>query len=90
MGLFDASPVPPAPVDKTRPLAERMRPERWEDFVGQEHIVGPGKPLRAQIERGEMGSIILWGPPGAGKTTLARLIARLTRADFVPFRPQRD
>ncbi|MGC9968969.1 MAG: replication-associated recombination protein A [Bryobacteraceae bacterium] len=85
MGLFDASPVPPAPVDKTRPLAERMRPERWEDFVGQEHIVGPGKPLRAQIERGEMGSIILWGPPGAGKTTLARLIARLTRADFVPF-----
>ena len=86
MGLFDASPSPqPAPVDKTRPLAERMRPEGWEGFVGQEHIVGPGKPLRAQIERGEMGSIILWGPPGAGKTTLARLIARLTRADFVPF-----
>ena len=86
MGLFDASPTPPPDqVDKTRPLAERMRPERWEDFVGQEHIVGPGKPLRAQIERGEMGSIILWGPPGAGKTTLARLIARLTRADFVPF-----
>ena len=86
MGLFDASPTPPPDqVDKTRPLAERMRPERWEDFVGQEHIVGPGKPLRAQIERGEMGSINLWGPPGAGKTTLARLIARLTRADFVPF-----
>jgi putative ATPase len=85
MGLFDASPVPPTPVDKTRPLAERMRPERWEDFMGQEHIVGPGKPLRAQIERGEMGSLILWGPPGTGKTTLARLIAHLTRADFVPF-----
>jgi putative ATPase len=85
MGLFDATPLPPTPADKTRPLAERMRPERWEDFVGQEHIVGPGKPLRAQIERGEMGSIILWGPPGAGKTTLARLIASLTRADFVPF-----
>ncbi|MGA2329565.1 MAG: replication-associated recombination protein A [Bryobacteraceae bacterium] len=85
MGLFDATPPPPAPVDKTRPLAERMRPGRWEDFVGQEHIVGPGKPLRAQIEHGEMGSIILWGPPGTGKTTLARLIARLTRADFVPF-----
>jgi putative ATPase len=85
MGLFDATLPPPAAVDKTRPLAERMRPGRWEDFVGQEHIVGPGKPLRAQIERGEMGSIILWGPPGTGKTTLARLIARLTRADFVPF-----
>jgi len=84
MGLFDATPVPSRP-DKTTPLAERMRPERWEDFVGQEHIVGPGKPLRAQIERGEMGSIILWGPPGVGKTTLARLIARLTNADFVPF-----
>jgi putative ATPase len=85
MGLFDATPLPPTPADKTRPLAERMRPERWEEFVGQEHIVGPGKPLRAQIERGEMGSIILWGPPGTGKTTLARLIASLTRADFMPF-----
>ncbi len=84
MSLFDATPVPGG-ADKSRPLAERMRPERWEDFVGQEHIVGPGKPLRAQIERGEMGSIILWGPPGVGKTTLARLIARLTSADFVPF-----
>lgn len=84
MGLFDATPVPSG-SDKSRPLAERMRPERWEDFFGQEHIVGPGKPLRAQIERGEMGSIILWGPPGVGKTTLAHLIARLTSADFVPF-----
>ncbi|MGE5570617.1 MAG: replication-associated recombination protein A [Rhodospirillales bacterium] len=84
MGLFDATPAPSG-SDKSTPLAERMRPERWEDFVGQEHIVGPGKPLRAQIERGEMGSIILWGPPGVGKTTLARLIARLTSADFVPF-----
>jgi putative ATPase len=84
MSLFDATPLP-GEADKSTPLAERMRPERWEDFVGQEHIVGPGKPLRAQVERGEMGSIILWGPPGVGKTTLARLIARLTSADFVPF-----
>jgi putative ATPase len=72
-------------VDKTRPLADRMRPETLEEFVGQEHILGPGKPLRVQLERGELGSIILWGPPGSGKTTLARLIARLTRCDFVPF-----
>jgi len=82
MSLFDSS-----PIDDTsgRPLAERMRPERLEDFVGQEHILGPGKPLRAQIERDELSSIILWGPPGVGKTTLARLIARATKADFVPF-----
>ena len=66
-------------------LAERMRPDRLEDFVGQQHILGPGKPLRAQIERDELQSLILWGPPGVGKTTLARLIARMTKADFVPF-----
>ncbi len=84
MNLFDTSP-PSQPVDKTRPLADRMRPERLEDFVGQEHILGPGKPLRVQLDRGEINSMILWGPPGSGKTTLARLIARLTRCDFVPF-----
>jgi putative ATPase len=88
MSLFDNTPPSEgasAAVDRSRPLAERMRPDRWEDFTGQEHILGPGKPLRAQIERGELGSIILWGPPGVGKTTLARLIARVTRSDFVPF-----
>src|ERR1700692_4161834 len=62
-----------------------MRPERLEDYVGQEHILGPDKPLRRQIERDELTSIILWGPPGVGKTTLAKLIARATRCEFIPF-----
>ncbi|PWU10448.1 MAG: AAA family ATPase [Terriglobia bacterium] len=62
-----------------------MRPERLEDFIGQEQILGPGKPLRRQIERDELTSIILWGPPGVGKTTLARLIARITSCEYIPF-----
>ncbi|MGC1186585.1 MAG: replication-associated recombination protein A [Candidatus Acidiferrales bacterium] len=68
-----------------RPLAERMRPRTLEEFIGQEALLGPGKPLRTQIERDEIGSMILWGPPGCGKTTLARLIARLTRSEFIAF-----
>jgi putative ATPase len=87
VSLFDDTPPlaePPRP-DSKRPLAERMRPERLEDYIGQEHILGPGKPLRRQIERDELSSIILWGPPGVGKTTLATLIARVTRCEFIPF-----
>lgn len=84
MSLFDAAPIESRP-DRGRPLAERMRPETLDEFVGQEHVLGPGKPLRVQIEKDQLSSLILWGPPGVGKTTLARLIARLTRCDFVPF-----
>jgi putative ATPase len=82
VSLFDTT--PPSNPGK-RPLAERMRPETFEEFVGQEHILGPGKPLRVLIESDQLASLILWGPPGVGKTTLARIVARLTKCDFVPF-----
>ena len=86
MSLFDSTPLrAPDSGSAKRPLAERMRPERLEDYIGQEHILGPDKPLRRQIERDELTSIILWGPPGVGKTTLAKLIARMTRCEFIPF-----
>src|SRR4051794_25725597 len=67
------------------PLAERMRPRTLDEVVGQGEILGPGKPLREAIERDLLQSIILWGPPGTGKTTLARIIAEMTEAQFVPF-----
>jgi len=68
-----------------QPLAERMRPRTLDEFIGQEKLLGPGKPLRVQIESDNLSSMLFWGPPGCGKTTLARVIARLTRSEFVSF-----
>jgi putative ATPase len=88
VSLFESNPLSheafPA-GDSRRPLADRMRPTTLDEYAGQEHILGPGKPLRAQIERDQLTSIILWGPPGVGKTTLAHIIARMTKSEFLPF-----
>jgi putative ATPase len=79
-------PIPNAgAADTTRPLADRMRPRTLDEYVGQEHLIGPGKPLRVQIERDDSGSLIFWGPPGTGKTTLAKIIANMTKAEFIEF-----
>ena len=85
MGLFQSIPSETSAADRTRPLADRMRPRTLEEFVGQEHLIGPGKPLRTQVERDDTGSLIFWGPPGTGKTTLAKIIANMTKAEFIEF-----
>src|SRR2546422_6493071 len=83
MELFEqpASAAGPPPG----PLADRMRPRSIDEIVGQEHLLGPGRVLRAALERGELHSMILWGPPGSGKTTLASLMAHVMGARFVAF-----
>lgn len=90
MSLFDKAPGDPdyatAPIDlRQPPLAERMRPRTLEEFVGQEHLLAPGKALRVQLESDDTNSMILWGPPGVGKTTLAKIIAHTTQATFIEF-----
>ena len=87
MSLFPPlpSPVEPETPSALQPLAERMRPRTLDEFIGQEKLLSPGKSLRVQIENDNLGSMLFWGPPGCGKTTLARLIARLTSSEFVSF-----
>jgi putative ATPase len=80
--LFGEDAYPPL---STAPLAERMRPTTLDDVIGQQHLLGPGKPLRTSIERDRVPSMILWGPPGVGKTTIAQIIAKMTKSDFLPF-----
>ena len=85
--LFDLSPSPESTRQRNRnvPLAERMRPRNLSEFAGQEHLIGPGKPLRVQIEHDDPASMIFWGPPGVGKTSLAKIIAETTQATFLEF-----
>ncbi len=85
MSLFEPIPDLKSKGGVSAPLAERMRPRILDEFVGQQHLLGPGKPLRVQIERDETSSMIFWGPPGVGKTTLAKIIAETTHATFIQF-----
>ncbi len=83
MDLFADQKLPEAGVSSCAPLAERMRPQRLEEFLGQEHLTGKGKFLESVLRRGELPSMILWGPPGTGKTTLSRILARAAGAEYV-------
>ncbi len=85
MELFEAAQNKIAKQADFTPLAERMRPERLEDFMGQEHLLGAGRFLRTLIEKDQLQSLIFWGPPGTGKTTLATIVARSTRSHFLAF-----
>src|SRR5690242_10547543 len=85
MSLFQPIPNASGAADTTRPLADRMRPRTLDEYVGQEHLIAPGKPLRTQVDRDDTGSLIFWGPPGTGKTTLAKIIAKMTKAEFIEF-----
>jgi putative ATPase len=86
MSLFDPLPnLADSSKRPSAPLAQRMRPDTLDEYVGQEHLLGPGKPLRVQIENDDATSMIFWGPPGVGKTTLAHIIAETTHATFIEF-----
>ena len=84
MSLFDQNQAPDSAIHRRNaPLAERMRPRTLAEYAGQEHLLAPGKPLRVQIEHDDTASMIFWGPPGVGKTSLAKIIAETTQASFL-------
>lgn len=83
--LFESEPIADDQGRASRPLAERLRPEKLEDVVGQRHLLAPGRPIRTMVDKDRLKSMILWGPPGVGKTTIARLLAKQSKADFIPF-----